>query len=292
MDKHEYMEDVSKHFKNITKPELGSIFKELDRQGIDWQKVDLMAFGDDCNYTMLLENVFQEYAANLTPPDRQKEQERQKQDLAQDYMNPEAVTSLLDSCHTIAMLGDRNQGKTNLLFYLAKNYKGSKKIVLFGYPKEMGYKRVFRLSELGTITDSIIVMDELERFIPIYNNSTNQTFLDVLCMMAHQNNTLIFSTPLTQAITKATDNFIDAYIYVKIRDLGSLKNGSKAKRLLMDFKNNLVNTFSANVPLGRFILISEELCGVYGYKNMGIGKDWRQESPKISQKFPIIKKGV
>jgi hypothetical protein len=281
MDKHEYMEDVSKHFKNITKPELGSIFKELDRQGIDWQKVDLMAFGDDCNYEMLLEQVFTEYATNLTPPDRQKEQERQKQELSQDYMNPEAVTSLLDNCHTISILADRNSGKTNLLIYLAKNYKGSKKIVMFGYPKDLGYERVFQLNRLGTITDSIILFDEIERYIKIYASDTNRLFLDLLCMMAHQNNTLIFTTPLTQAITKATDNFIDAYIYMKMRDLGSLKNGSKAKRLLQGSCYPEINSLSANIPLGKFIVISDFIEGKFGFRDMGIGKDWRTENSKI-----------
>jgi hypothetical protein len=281
MDKHEYMEDVSKHFKNITKPELGSIFKELDRQGIDWQKVDLMAFGDDCNYEMLLEQVFTEYGSNLTPPDRQKEQERQKQELAQDYMNPEAVTSLLDTCHTISILADRNSGKTNLLIYLAKNYKGSKKIVMFGYPKDLGYERVFQLNRLGTITDSIILFDEIERYIKIYASDTNRLFLDLLCMMAHQNNTLIFTTPLTQAITKATDNFIDAYIYMKMRDLGSLKNGSKAKRLLQGSCYPEINSLSANIPLGKFIVISDFIEGKFGFRDMGIGKDWRTENSKI-----------
>jgi hypothetical protein len=281
--KEEYMQDCSKHFKNISKSELSSIFKELDRQGIDWQKIDLMAFGDDCDYDMLLQQVFQEYATNLTPPEKQKIIDQQRQDIAQEYMNPEAVTNLLDNCHTISILADRNSGKTNLLIYLAKNYKGSKKIVMFGYPKDLGYERVFQLNRLGTITDSIILFDEIERYVKIYQNSTNQMFLDLLCMMAHQNNTLIFTTPLTQAITKATDNFIDAYIYMKMRDLGSLKNGSKAKRLLQGSCYQEINSLSANIPLGQFIVISDYVEGKFGFKDMGIGKDWRMETPNKPQ---------
>jgi hypothetical protein len=100
-------------------------------------------------------------------------------------------------------------------------------------------------------------------------------------MMAHQNNTLIFTTPLTQAITKATDNFIDAYIYMKMRDLGSLKNGSKAKRLLQGSCYPEINSLSANIPLGKFIVISDFVEGKFGFKDMGIGKDWRTENSKI-----------
>jgi hypothetical protein len=129
MEKEEYIQDCSKHFKKLGKSELSSIFKELDRQGIDWQKIDLIAFGSDCDYDTLLENVFQGYGCILETPERLKEIEKQRQDIAQEYMNPEAVTNLLDSCHTIALLGDRSSGKTNLLLYLVKNYKGSKKIV-------------------------------------------------------------------------------------------------------------------------------------------------------------------
>lgn len=194
------------------------------------------------------------------------------------------VTEFLDNNYNIAILGDRDTGKTNLLFWFAKNYKGKRKILTYAYPVNIGYDQIHSLSELAMTTDSIILMDELQRHIKIYNNQTNADFLELLSIMIHNNNTLIFSTPLTQSITKATDNFIDVFIYTKISDIGSLKNGSKAKRWLQDNSFIQVSKWSVNVEIGCFLVVSDSLKGYYEFDDMKIGKDWRQTLKK-SQNF-------
>lgn len=181
----------------------------------------------------------------------------------------------LDSYKTLSILGDRHTGKTNLMFWLADNYKGDRNIVFYGYPKRTKYTNIYSLEDLSRTTDSIIFMDELQNHIKLYDKKANNHFLDLLSTMAHNNNTVIFSTPLSQYIAKALDNFIDAYIYTSIGDLGSLKNGSGAKRMLKKVSFPFINPWSCNIPIGNFLFVSQFLKDCFQFTNMDIGKDWR-----------------
>jgi len=190
----------------------------------------------------------------------------------------------IDNYRTIAIIGDRNRGKTNLMFNLINNYKGNREIVFYGYPKELEYKQIYSLEELAQTTDSIIVMDELQNHIKFYRKATNDAFLELLAVLAHNNNTLIFSTPMSQFITKALDVFIDAIIYVNISDMASLKNGSKAKRLLQQNSFTCINRWGVNLPIGKYLLLSDYEKGVYDFSFQNVGKDWRKENNNVKKK--------
>ena len=144
----------------------------------------------------------------------------------------------LDEIKTLGVLGDRHNGKTSVMFDLVKKYKGQREIILYGYPVNMyGYKQIHTLQELELLTDKIVLMDELQKHIKFYQKRMNDEFLEILSTMSHNNNTLVFTTPMSQFITKALDCFIDGFVYVRISDMGQLKNGSKAKRLLQEFSS-------------------------------------------------------
>ena len=131
----------------------------------------------------------------------------------------------LDGVRTLAVLGDRDNGKTSLVFTLLKAYRGKREIVLYAYPDEVeDYRQIHTLNELELLTDSIIYMDELQQHIKFYQKRTSDEFLELLAVLAHNNNTLIFTTPMSQFITKALDCFIDGFIYVRITDMAQLKN--------------------------------------------------------------------
>lgn len=182
----------------------------------------------------------------------------------------------LDNFNTIAVLGSRNGGKTNLIFDLLSKYKGKKKIVLYAYPKQVkNYKQIYSLPELAKTKDSVIFMDELQNHIKFYQKRMNEKFLELLAVMSHNNNTLIFTTPMSQFITKALDCFIDGFIYTRINDLGSLKNGSLAKRLLVDTSLSYINEWCADIPLGKAILRTIDDTEILTHKNQKIGKSWR-----------------
>ena len=193
----------------------------------------------------------------------------------------------IDKVRTLGVLGDRDFGKTSIVFNLLKNYKGKKEIIMYGYPKDMGYKEIHTLAELELTTNSIIYMDELQKHIKFYQKRMADEFLELLSTMAHNNNTLIFTTPMSQYITKALDCFIDGFVYVRISDLAQLKNGSKAKRLLQEFSCQRISKRTLRLERGEYLQIidgQESTNGLHRFSNPHVGKDWNSSKPvKLSK---------
>lgn len=183
----------------------------------------------------------------------------------------------LDNIRTLGILGDRDTAKTNLAFKFLKEYKGKRDIVLYGYPKKTQYRHINTLQELNLTTNSIVFMDELQRHIRFYQKRTSEDFLELLSTMAHNNNTIIFTTPMSQYITKSLDCFLDGFCYTRIEDLGSLKNGAKAKRRLQEFSCPRISKWSLILKNGEYLQIIDGANdnGLKKFANQKIGKDWR-----------------
>lgn len=188
----------------------------------------------------------------------------------------------LDKIRTLGILGDRDFGKTSLMFSIIRAYRGKRKIVFYAYPNEeliksMGYKQIHTLAELELLTDSIICMDELQKHIKFYQKRTSDEFLELLSVMAHNNNTLIFTTPMSQYISKSLDCFIDGFVYVRVSDMGTLKNGSKAKRMLQEFSCIRISKRTVRLSKGEYLQIvdgQESTNGLRTFAKQNIKKDW------------------
>ncbi len=204
----------------------------------------------------------------------------------------------LDEIRTMGIIGDRDYCKTNYMFYLASKYKGDRKIVFYGYPNKplltkLGYKCIHTLSELELLTDAIVYMDELQKHIKFYQKRMSDEFLELLSVIAHNNNTLIFSTPMSQYITKALDCFIDGFCYVRISDMSTLKNGSKAKRLLQEFSCERISKRTVRLERGEILQIidgQENSNGLSKFPNLHIGKDWSINKTKLGKETKKVLK--
>ena len=185
----------------------------------------------------------------------------------------------LDKTKTIAILGDIDSGKTNLAFYFMNDYKGTRQRILYGYPKEVeGYKSLCCWTDLLKVKDSIIFIDEIQRYIKAYETQANHKLMEFISLLSHKNNTLIFTTQLTQFITKGVEGFIDCWAIKRIC-LDSLKNGSKPKRVIkrLDIprKNNWVLDLEPNEY---FEYCERNEIGENGIKQFpfqDVGKDWK-----------------
>jgi len=104
----------------------------------------------------------------------------------------------LDTVKTLGILGDRNMGKSSIMMDLIRTYKGDREVVFYGYPELVknektgrNFKRIYTLAEMELTTDSILILDELQRHIKFYQRRTSDEFLEILSTMSHNNNTLI-----------------------------------------------------------------------------------------------------
>lgn len=186
----------------------------------------------------------------------------------------------LDEVRTIGIIGDRNMGKSSIMFDLIKKYEGKRKIIFYSYPAPTRYKQIHTLQELELLTDVIVYMDELQKHIKFYQKRTSEEFLEILSTLAHNNVTLVFTTPMSQFITKALDCFIDGFIYVRISDMGGLKNGSKCKRMLQEFSCQRISKRTVRLEQGEYLQIvdgQEKSNGLHKFANPNIKKVWNTD---------------
>lgn len=194
----------------------------------------------------------------------------------------------LDKSRVIAILGDIDSCKTNLAIHLLRQYQGTRQIYLLGYPKQIDdFVSLNSFNDLFKLQDSIIFIDEIQRFIRTYEHHKNVALQELISFFAHNNNTLIITTQLSQFITKGTEAFIDTWLITKINDIATLKNGSKPKRIIQTTVSPKANSWSLALDKGEYLEYSElNGIGENGIKNFpdaGIQKDWR-----IPNKTPNI----
>jgi len=185
----------------------------------------------------------------------------------------------LEKTDSIAIVGDRNSGKTNLAFSIMNNYVGSKKKFLYGYPRAVnGYANISSWTDILKLTDSIIFIDEIQKYIKLYDKKANVELMELISFLAHQKNVIIFSTQLSQFITKGIEACIQTWL-VKQLDVGSLKNGCKIRRVLDDTANPKVTNRGMALEVNEFIAADNNMPigfnGLHTFENQGIGKDWK-----------------
>lgn len=186
----------------------------------------------------------------------------------------------IDTNKPICILGNVHTGKTNLSFFLASKCTHPKRYTL-GYPQPIeGYINLSSMQDLTKIDNCVLLIDEIDQFIPIYEKKSNEALQRLLKFAEHNNIKLIFNTQLSQFINKMMEALVPCWAITEI-DIFSLKNGSKPKRILLDYLRipTIVNKeVGMRLPLGNFIwyddLAEAGINGVKQFDNMNIGKDW------------------
>ena len=198
----------------------------------------------------------------------------------------------LDNTKVVSILGDCNSGKTNLAFHLLREYKGERQIYLLGYPKQVdNFISLSDFNDIFQLTDSIIFMDEISRFIKLHDKKANQQLLELITLFSHNNNTLILTTQLSQFITKSVEAFVDGWCLTRIKDIKTLKNGSKPKRIIQNTTDYQCNQWSLALRPGEYLeSVDTNQIGMNGIKTFpfqNIGKDWRNTDKNSDKKVQI-----
>jgi hypothetical protein len=189
----------------------------------------------------------------------------------------------LDKCKVIAIIGDVNSGKTNLAVHLLRTYPGKKNIYIYGYPQQLdNFIPLINKTQLSMVEDGIIFIDELQRFFRLYDKNTNREFIEFVSLSAHKNNCLIFTTQLSQNLTKAMEAFVDGFCITRVRDISTLKLGSKIKRVVDNCIDIRRTSWGLFLKDGEFLSNSDYDNigdgGITTFPYQGIGKDWRNKT--------------
>jgi len=187
----------------------------------------------------------------------------------------------LDKIRVIAIIGDPNSGKTNLAINFLREYvksEGKREVFLYGYPKPIdGFKQIQTKDDLMRLKNSVVFMDELSRVIKTYDKRANTDLMEWLSFNGHKNNTLVFTTQLSQFITRGVEALIDCWAIKQI-DVDMLKNGSKPKKILQKVADHRLTSLGLCLEKNEYVLFVSGgelgLNGVRSFKDQGVGKDW------------------
>jgi hypothetical protein len=182
----------------------------------------------------------------------------------------------------IAIIGGCNSGKSNLLVYLAR--LTNRKKYLLGYPKPIsGFTLLSSVEDLRLISDCTLCIDELSAYFPPWERRTNDGLMRLFQFAHHNNIKVIFTTQLSQGITKQLEAFITQWAIKSIR-VSTLKNGSTPKNIIKySIKHPNVNADIVKLGVEEFIWFNEVGVagenGIRSFPDQKVLKDWKQIMP-------------
>jgi hypothetical protein len=164
------------------------------------------------------------------------------------------IIKLLDKPKVISVCSDVNTGKSMFLYNLLNDLKGySFSLYTYGLRLEVDNStQIFSVAELETITNSIIVVDELSSLFDLDNRKIKAKIENTLRLINHNNNILVLCG-VPENFKKFISGKIDIFIYKKTT-LADLINGCRVKNVLMAYKGYEMGSEVLNLPINRALL--------------------------------------
>ena len=147
------------------------------------------------------------------------------------------VLRVFSSPRIIAIIGDVNEAKSNLLYYFIDELrkKGSFNLYTYGLRSIIkDSKKIFSVDELEQIKDSVIILDELMSLWDLDNRMAKKQIEKTLRLIHHHNNILVICA-LPENLRKFICGKINQYFFKKCT-LADFIFGSKASRTARAYK--------------------------------------------------------
>ena len=160
------------------------------------------------------------------------------------------MINLFNKPKIIAIVGNPNEAKSNLIYYLIDKLKNNFKFNLyyFGLRSHIDGNQINSVKELEQIKSSIIFIDEFNSLFNLEDRKQKLAIENTLRMIFHNNNILILSG-LPNNYKKFLSAKINVFIYKKIF-YDDLINGSKVKKIINDYNDteNIKGSSVLNLP--------------------------------------------
>ena len=164
------------------------------------------------------------------------------------------MKELLDKPKIISVVGDVNEGKSNLVYNLLKEIQGYK-FNLFTYglrcvvDKE---QKIYSIAEMESVKNSVIVCDEYFTLFDLEDRKARRQIENTLRLINHNNNILIL-IGLPENFKKFISNKLDVIIFKKCK-LGDFINGSRVKEVCMDYKGSELGSAVLNLAVNEALI--------------------------------------
>lgn len=150
----------------------------------------------------------------------------------------EKLIKLLNRPKIIGIVANVNEGKSNLIYAVIRELQGrdNKNIYTYGLKEDCGEKKIYSVSELEDIKDSVIIIDEMMSLFDLDNRKVKTQIENTLRLIHHQNNILILCG-LPENFKKFICGKVTTWIIKKVT-IADFINGSSSKRVVLNYKGN------------------------------------------------------
>jgi len=165
------------------------------------------------------------------------------------------IESLFNKPKIIAVIGDVNSGKSNLLYHLIHKLRESGKfdLVTYGLREEIkGAQEIFSVEELEQVRDSVIILDEVMTMWDLDNRMAKRQIENTLRLINHNNNILVISG-VPNNFRKFIASKVDVVIYKKVT-FQDFINGSKVKYNILNYKGAEKGTSILNLEVNKALV--------------------------------------
>lgn len=147
------------------------------------------------------------------------------------------IKELFNEPKIVGIVGNPNEAKSNLIYYLVKQLKEDFEFNLynFGLRKNVGGTEINSVKELEQIKNSIIFIDEFNSLFKLEDRKQRGNIENTLRIIYHNNNILVLSG-LGENYKKFISAKVNVFMFKKIF-YDDLINGSKAKKVIMDYQD-------------------------------------------------------
>lgn len=148
-----------------------------------------------------------------------------------------SLTDVFSSPRIIAVVGDVNSAKSNLLYHIIEELRknGSFNLYTYGLRSVIkNSKEIFSVNELERVEGSLIIIDELMSIWDLDNRMAKKQIEKTLRLIHHKNNILVICA-LPENLKKFICGKINQYFF-KECTLNDFINGGKASRVVRNYK--------------------------------------------------------
>lgn len=184
----------------------------------------------------------------------------------------------------IAVVGDVNTAKSNLLYWFLEELKKVGTFNLYTYGLRSDIKdsiKIYSVDELERIKDSIIILDELMSLWDLDNRMSKKQIERTLRLIHHNNNILVICA-LPENLKKFICGKINQWFF-KQCTLADFIQGSKANRVCRNYKGIELGSSLLTLSKGETLFFDGEH---YNIENVPYLKKYDSKKRNV----PIVKK--
>lgn len=166
----------------------------------------------------------------------------------------------------VALVGEKNSGKSNNLVYLIKQYREVRKdvpIYIYGFPADIvHYLKKYNVQEISCMKhlvqkkDCLLILDEVER-LKLNDRRYKEQLDEFIDFIYHNNCYVILCSPNVREFNSVIGSAIERWLLKTVRE-DSCVNGSQLKTVVDEYKGKYKSLGAIEVPKNELLLINND----------------------------------